>query len=173
MERLSKPARAWSAIRSAFALRKDKGKLLMDLIELRLILEPSIAALATARQTDEDIARIREAQDEAQRMVDAGENHGNADARFHAAIAQASQNSVSSVMVPILNKSVDLVASISGKGSLDRTMQFHRDIFKAIEKGDHEESERIMREHLKDHRNFVFRVFGRADALSNLEPQPQ
>ena len=143
-----------------FRFAQDKRKLLIDLIELRLILEPPIAALASIRRTDADILRIREAQALVQRMVDAGQNHGAADAGFHAAIAQASQNSVISTMIPILNQSVDLVVSISGRASLDRTMQYHRDICEAISRGDARLAEAVMRSHLNDHREFVFQAFG-------------
>ena len=142
-----------------FRFNYDKQKLLTDLIELRLIVEPPIAALAALRRTEDDIRRIAAIQDEVERMVAQKQNHGPADARFHSSIASASQNSVSSAMVPILNQSVDLVISISGQSSLDRTMQYHRNICAAIRDGDPEAAERIMREHLTDHHDFILKVF--------------
>ena len=143
-----------------FRFARNKQKLLVDLIELRLIVEPPIAALAAQRRDDDDIRRIADAQAEVERLVALKENHGPADAQFHAVIAQASQNSVSSAMVPILNQSVDLVISISGQASFDRTMQYHVGIVDAIARGDSQSAEAIMREHLTDHRDFVFKVFG-------------
>ena len=142
-----------------FRFAQNKQKLLVDLIELRLIVEPPIAELAARRRTDEDIRRIAAAQAEVERLVSLKLNHGAADAQFHAAIAQASQNSVSSAMVPILNQSVDLVISISGQSSRERTMQYHCGILEAISRGDPAGAERIMRIHLTDHRDFVFKVF--------------
>lgn len=146
-----------------FRFTQDKQKLLTDLIELRLIVEPPIAALAALRRTEADISQIAAIQDEVERLVALKENHAAADARFHSAIASASQNGVSSAMVPILNQSVDLVISISGKSSLDRTMAYHRSICQAIREGDPVAAEASMREHLTDHQDFIFKVFAGAN----------
>ena len=148
-----------------FRFANDKKKLLVDLIELRLIVEPPIAALAAERRTQEDILRIRDAQAEVERMVALGVNHGAADAHFHATVAEATQNSVSSSIVPVLNRSVDLVISISGQSSLDRTMQYHRDICQAVARGDARAAEATMRAHLEDHRNFIFAVLDRKSVV--------
>lgn len=142
-----------------FRFAYNKQKLLTDLIELRLIVEPPIAALAALRRTEDDLRRIAAMQDEVERLVALKRNHGSADAGFHSAIARASQNSVSSAMVPILNQSVDLIISISGQSSLDRTMQLHRSIFGAIRDGDPDAAEGFMREHLTEHHDFIFKVF--------------
>ena len=145
-----------------FRFEYDKAKLLKDLIELRLIVEPPIAALAAKRHNDEELARIFAALELEERHVAEGVNHGPADAQFHASIAQASHNNVSSTMVPILNRSVDLVISISGKSSLEGTLRHHRNVYYAIADGDSERAEKAMRAHLEDHQDFIFRVFGRA-----------
>ena len=143
-----------------FRFAQNKKKLLLDLIELRLIVEPDIARLAAVRRTDSEAGRIQALQEEFESIIREHGKHTAVDVSFHVAIAEASHNSVISNIVPVLNQSVDLVISISGKSSLDRTIQYHRGICNAILQQNADEAESFMREHLTDHMNFILAVFG-------------
>ena len=69
-------------------------KFMLDLIEMRRIIEPKAAELATVRGSKEDIASIIAA---CEAMIDPGANEQQritADIRFHSAILKASGNAV-------------------------------------------------------------------------------
>lgn len=131
-----------------FALNKDKLRLANDLCEVRLILEPEIAALAAERATDEEIVKIREYCDEAAEAIKAGRYHGDADINFHKAIAAASHNQVMASVVPVIQQGVFLFVEIADKYQLEMTVKTHRQICKAIATRDARAAYKYMREHL-------------------------
>ena len=69
-------------------------RFMLDLIEVRRIIEPKASELAAVRATKEDIAEILSAYEA---MAESGENQGlrlEADIQFHSAILKASHNEV-------------------------------------------------------------------------------
>jgi len=131
-----------------FALNKDKLRLANDLCEVRLILEPEIAALAAKRATDEEIEKIREYCEEAAEAIRAGKNHGEADINFHKAIAAASHNQVMASVVPVIQQGVYLFIEIADEAQLEMTIKTHQQIYKAIAARDARAAHKSMREHL-------------------------
>ena len=55
-----------------FSFVRDKKKLALDLCEVRMMLEPEIAALAAARATDQEIESLRKAAEEVEQELLAG-----------------------------------------------------------------------------------------------------
>ena len=76
-----------------FSKYEDKYKLALELFEVRLMLEPEIAALAAQKATEQDKEEIVRLCDEVENFYRAGKNHTKKDQAFHAAIAKASGNS--------------------------------------------------------------------------------
>ena len=79
------PARIIDAIRA----HADR---LPEIIETRDALETKLAALAAARRTDEDLARIDAALDEMERDIEAGGRGVEGDERFHGAVTAAAHS---------------------------------------------------------------------------------
>ena len=69
----------------------DEGIGPFELLELRLILEPQASALAAERITDEQLALLQEIFDE-MRQFSGSPRVEEVDARFHVAIAEATEN---------------------------------------------------------------------------------
>ena len=70
-----------------FSKYEDKYKLALELFEVRLMLEPEIAALAAQKATEQDKEEIVRLCDEVEDFYRAGKNHTKKDQAFHAAIA--------------------------------------------------------------------------------------
>jgi GntR family transcriptional repressor for pyruvate dehydrogenase complex len=125
------------------------------LAELRLILEPGIAALAATRVTDEDLAGLRETvavMDRAQKDPAA---YIEADLDFHLALAEAAAN-------PLILSLIDSIVGLlreqrikifNVEGGPQRGQFHHKRIFEAMERRDPELARNAMRAHLEQVRD--------------------
>ncbi|MFZ0319493.1 MAG: FadR/GntR family transcriptional regulator [Candidatus Sulfotelmatobacter sp.] len=121
------------------------------LAELRLILEPGIAALAAARVQESEVVAMREAvavMDRAQRDPEA---YIEADLDFHLALAEAAAN-------PLILSLIDSIVGLlreqrikifNVEGGPQRGQIHHKRILDAVEKHDPEMARSAMRSHLE------------------------
>ena len=73
-----------------FTFIGNKQKLIHDLLEVRFLLEPSIAAMAATNAEEKDIKKITALCDEVEVLLNNHEDHTHKDIEFHAAIAPVS-----------------------------------------------------------------------------------
>lgn len=126
-----------------------------DLVQVREILEPAIAALAARMAMPQDIARLEqavEAMDQALNDVDA---FIEADLEFHLALAQATQNGL---IPPLIDPIVDLLREQRKRmflvaGGPERGQYHHRHILAAVKKRDAEAAQAAMLAHLNQVRD--------------------
>lgn len=122
-----------------------------NLVEVREILEPEIAALAATRITDEQIAAMSEAVGIMDTALDNVDVFVEADLDFHLALAQATQNPI----IPLLMDSIiDLLREqrkriALTKGGLQRGQYHHKRILDAVMRRDSEASRKAMQLHLQ------------------------
>lgn len=124
---------------------------LKDFFEVRLVVEPQMAELATIRATDEEIAEIKEAYNEVKKAIEAGEDHTPADIHFHNIIAASTHNPILQRIVPIINDGI--------KGGYEETkntinasesvLEQHRAIMRAITERDAEKAKVAMKHHIE------------------------
>lgn len=114
----------------------DKYKLALELLDVRLILEPEIAAFAAANATPENKAELQTLCDEVEQLCLNGGDHTPKDIAFHTCIARCSQNRVMEMLVPIINTAVTTFASLTHRSLRRETIQTHRAITDAIVAGD-------------------------------------
>ena len=107
---------------------EDKQKLM----EIRFLIEPSIAAMAAIRADETDIQNILTACENAEKLLLANKNHTEKDIAFHAAIALSSKNIVVPKLVPIINSSIPLISDSKEYTMRDETIEIHREIADAI-----------------------------------------
>ena len=121
------------------------------LAELRLILEPGIAALAAARVKDEDLAAMREAVAVMERSQDDPEAYIEADLDFHLALAETVAN-------PLILSLIDSIVGLlreqrikifNVEGGPQRGQVHHKRILEAMERRDAEMARTAMRAHLE------------------------
>jgi DNA-binding FadR family transcriptional regulator len=119
-----------------FTFIKDKGKLIQDLLEFRMVLEPRIAAQAAQYADSEDIAELERLCDAVDEQILRKIPHMQKDAEFHTKIAQCSRNLIMPKLMPIIHSSISLVITETG-GVLDiETMKTHRAVLSAIKRKD-------------------------------------
>ena len=130
------------------AFMEDRRKLVFDLLETRYIIEPPLAALATERATSEEIAEMEILVKEIECLIHEHKNYAEKDIAFHTLIMKSSKNNVMAALTPILNKSVWLFLQITKNELLQQTINTHRMILDAINRGDKKAASEASKQHL-------------------------
>ena len=115
-----------------FSLVYDKHKLAQDLLQLRLMIEPKIAALAAQNALPKDVDLLYKLCDELEELVRSGMNYLQKDMEFHQAIANCSGNYAVYRMIPYIHQMQLLQDTISMEHHLNATVIEHRRIADAI-----------------------------------------
>lgn len=111
---------------------EDKYKLALELFEVRLMIEPEIAAMAAEYATAEDKKQIKKLCDEVEQLYLNGQNHIRKDIEFHTCIAHCSKNRVIEMLIPIINSAVMTFANLTHRSLMKETIDTHRAITDAI-----------------------------------------
>ena len=112
--------------------RDDTYQLALELFDVRLMLEPEIAAKAAEYATDEDIRQLTELCDEVEQMYLDDMDHVPRDIAFHTCIASCSKNRVVETLIPIIHTSITTFVNITNRKLRDETIATHRAITDAI-----------------------------------------
>jgi GntR family transcriptional repressor for pyruvate dehydrogenase complex len=123
---------------------------LLELFEVRKILEVEAAGLAAMRRNEEDLAGMAAATDDMEVGLSSQERYISADLRFHLGVAQATRNRIALHMMHAIRDPLHrALASIYHiAGSPQRSIMQHRAILAAVASGDAEAARERMREHL-------------------------
>ena len=123
---------------------EDKLQLALDLTDVRLMLEPSIASLAAQNRTDEEVEQLAEYCDAVREKIEAGEDYLIEDMRFHWFLAKCSHNMVVEPLMPIIDAAVISIANIT-----------HKEILDAVRDRDPQAARSAMSVHLDTNRIFI------------------
>ena len=115
---------------------EDKERLAFDLLEVRNIIEPAIAALAAHHATPEQIAEMEQLYNQMEYHILHGQDYLEEDMKFHRAIAQASGNLVAPQLTPIITASVEVFTEGTHRTLLQETLNTHKAVLEAIKSGD-------------------------------------
>lgn len=110
----------------------NKKKLIHDLIEVRFLLEPSIAAMAAMHADENDIKKITSLCDEVENLLKHHKDHTQKDIDFHTAIAMSSKNVIVPRLIPVINSSIPLFVETTKNLLNTETIETHREIAQAI-----------------------------------------
>jgi GntR family transcriptional regulator, transcriptional repressor for pyruvate dehydrogenase complex len=134
-----------------FSLLMSKRKHISELLEVRTIIEPPIAARAARHITPEQLARMEEILRRQSEKVSRGEPAIEEDSEFHYTIAMAANNSVLlhviDVLMDLLRESRERNMQVEGR--LQKSFEGHQRIFTALTRGDAQAAEAAMRRHLE------------------------
>ncbi len=152
---LNKDASSVLAVPMEFLFLLDDTSL-QELTELRLMMEPALAAKAAERANAEDIALLR------QSIVDLEQSKHDrvrlvaADLLFHRAIFQATGNRLTGRLFHMIHRAMlNMMMVTSQLVELEHTLHFHQPIFLAIQQRDSELAARLMTDHLTDARDLL------------------
>ena len=132
-----------------FGRIEDKYKLALDLFEVRLMIEPEIAALACRNASSEELKTL---------MYRSGRNHISKDIEFHTWIAGCSKNQVVETLIPVINTAVYTFANLTHHLLMEETLSTHRAVTDAILKRDSVGAKCAMMMHLTYNRQAIMKI---------------
>ncbi|MGN6100175.1 MAG: FadR/GntR family transcriptional regulator [Devosia sp.] len=145
---------------------------LAALIEIRQIIEPSVAGLAAERATPEDIRKLEGEVETMERAFADVDAFIAADHRFHVAIAECTQNHLVPLLlftiVDVLNEQRKRLFFV--EDSAQTAQNWHRSILEAIARHDRQAAVAAMQDHLGQVRHDINRLTeeGSAGGAANL-----
>jgi GntR family transcriptional repressor for pyruvate dehydrogenase complex len=136
-----------------------KRELVSELLDLRRMIEPPLAARAAARATNAEISRMENILKRQKLKVDRGELAVEEDSEFHYAIAEAAKNTV---VLKVVDVFMDLLResrarSLQVQGRLQKSFVGHLLIFRAIKRRNASAAEVAMRRHIKEIERIVLK----------------
>ena len=105
-----------------------------QMIEARLMIESSLAALAAERANDEHIAELAEEVAEMYASVDSPQEYLTHDVRFHRTIARAAGNPILAALMETITANLydTRRLMVEGLQDLKESAEMHREIYRAI-----------------------------------------
>lgn len=128
----------------------DQDELSAQLLETRLLIEPSVAALAAKRRTQQHLQEMKLLLDKMDSAYLHGENYTPYDAQFHSVIAQCTGNDVIMRLLPTIHESVSAGYQHTRRveGSYQRASQCHLELYRAIMEQDSERARAAAQRHM-------------------------
>ena len=124
---------------------------LRDIFEARMLLDPSIAALAASRATPADVEKLKSILHQQEEQMRRGGDGATSDIAFHSAIAEATHNRalirLARVLSEIFAPSRDTFFQSYERAK--KSLSFHKRILESIEAHSPVSARRAMSEHIK------------------------
>ena len=134
---------------------EDKLQLALDLTDVRIMLEPTIAEMAALNRTEEEARLLVEYCAAVREKIVAGEEYLAEDIIFHSHIAKCSHNMVVEPLVPIIDTAVIQIANITRDMLLEMTIETHAQVLDCILEQDPTGARAAMSMHLAMNRNVI------------------
>jgi len=161
---LNKDASSVLAVPMEFLFLLDDTSL-QELTEMRLMVEPALAAKAAERANSDDIALLRQSIADLEQSKHDHVKLVASDLLFHRAIFQASGNRLTGRLFHIIHRAMlNMIMVTSQLVDLEHTLHFHQPILTAIEKRNAELAFRLMTDHLTDAGNLLLESRAQAKA---------
>ena len=143
---------ASSLVSPLSAVLSGKRELVSELLDLRRMIEPPLAARAAKHATTEDLFRLEDILRRQKEKIDRGELAIEEDSEFHYTIARAAKNSV---VLKVLDLFMDLLResrerSLQVEGRMQKSFAGHRRILIAICGRNALAAEQAMRRHIQE-----------------------
>ena len=131
-----------------FSLVADSRKLTADLMQIRVMIEPPIAALAAQNALPEDIDALERILVRLEAAMSAQGRFTSLDMAFHQRIAECTHNTVINNLIPVICHGVEAFAREVPQPEYEQTLSSHRRIFEAIRDRRAFDAESEMRFHI-------------------------
>lgn len=146
------PKQRWNLIDpELIAIIGDDVVSIVHLMELRMALEPSIAAQAAKRATDEQIEDLAELIEASAAHLEDTEGVVLRDMEFHSVLTAAADNPLYSILLgSVVELQVEMRRRVAGtEGGRNHGIEYHRRILEAVRQHDPALARQTMSEHLK------------------------
>jgi GntR family transcriptional regulator, transcriptional repressor for pyruvate dehydrogenase complex len=155
---------------SAYLFLQEKP--VIEVIQLRRLIEVESARLAAIHITDEELEKLKVAEiyarEELFKLREGADNSFNAaDLQFHRAIAEASHNSLFVQFLESIHGTLHIHQVLSQKEPqpIDDVAKYHRKVVEAIQERDSGKSAQMMLNHINRIEELILRAFSKKKEL--------
>lgn len=138
--------------------------------EVRRVLEVEMVALAAARRTPEEVAKLHEICQKMRAGVHTAKQMAELDFRLHITLAEATQNDLFKVLLaPVINQLRDQIILTweDFPRPVNEVFDQHESIVSAVENGDAEAARQAMMRHLNYSRNVLEEIRNQTEGKSH------
>lgn len=114
------------------SLYADDMKTALDIMEVRLMIEPDIAFRAALEADDQQIAALEAQCARIERLIKEGQPYRKEDARFHQMIGECCDNVIIAKLIPVITSSVIRNVDATKDRFRRQTLIYHRQVMDAI-----------------------------------------
>ena len=150
------------------------GSTLLEVHQVRRILEPVATGLAATRLTEEDFLALQACLEQMEE-AETTQAFIDADTEFHRIIVLAAGNATLASLIQNLSGGMlraRLWRTITEQNAIEITRQRHRDIYVALRAGDAERASAADLVHLSEGEEWLRRVIASGDAIGRVETEP-
>lgn len=160
---------SWDAVSPLAVVLQTSSDRVGDLWEMRLIVEPEIAARAALRATDDDLAALDGLLNRQEAALDREDTSLGIDRDFHSALAHASRNAVSVRVVELIGSMLAAGRGhfITSPARRQSALNRHREIVQAVRERRPEDARSAMLHHLQEVESYI------VGALAGDAPRPE
>ena len=128
----------------------DQEELVSKLLETRLLIEPSVAALAAQRRKESHLLEMKALLDKMDNAYLHGEDYTPFDFEFHSVVARCTGNDVLERLLPTIHESIRAGYQHTRRveGSYQRASQCHLEMYRGIMEGDSERARMAAQRHM-------------------------
>ena len=150
--------------RGAFVIRQTEATV-REVLEIREVLEGLVTRLATILMDEKTLGQLTTCLEKIKSIPDEDRylmKYTQSDIRFHSILLEACRNSMLQNMMATTNTHLQIIRlrTVVLPGRAKKTVEEHYEILKAIETGDEDSAETMMRKHVESVRR---------DSIKNLE----
>lgn len=131
-----------------FSFINNQNKLVKDLMDIRIMIEPNIAALAAQNASEKQIVELEKLCSDIEIIIDNKEDFAENDEAFHSHLGICSGNDVVSKLLPVISEGINAYSTSVSEQEYSQTIVSHRNILNAIKMRRPKEAEEAMLFHL-------------------------
>lgn len=136
----------------------DRKKLLRDLLDVRLLIEPRMAALAAENRTAEELRQMENICDRLEEACRKGDHYYELDMEFHTFVAGCSKNLVAHSLFPAICQTIILQERVLSSRMREQTVRVHKRIYEAIAEQKSNDAFDAMTAHLVQNRERMLQM---------------
>ena len=129
----------------------------LEFVDVRLMLEPEVAAMAATNADYADCQKLQMLQKEVEQLVAQGRDHINADIEYHRQLAACTHNQILCNLMEIVVKGIPLFVKITKNDFAKSTVEQHRAITEAVSSSDAPGARYAMVTHLNSNRKRILK----------------
>ena len=140
----------------------------LEFVDVRLMLEPEVAAMAATNADYADCQKLQMIQKEVERLIEEGKDHISVDMEYHRQLAACTHNQILCNLMEIVVKGIPLFVKMTNNDFAKATIPQHSAVTDAVSAGDALGAKYAMITHLNSNRKRILKALTEQKAKDKL-----